>query len=143
MKASVKTRIETVAGPKLSPRARSARHLHEGVAALTRESPRGSPDASASSWSHTLFWLGDLSPLRDLTDEGLVRGFLAHDEHGTVGVAYHGVRDAAEQSSPEASEPAASQDDKVGVSILGKPNYLLVRIADRKVGVANLDPLVP
>jgi hypothetical protein len=60
-----------------------------------------------------------------------------------MGVAYHGVRDAAEQSSPEASETAASQDDKVGVRILGKPNYLLVRIAERKMGVANLDPLVP
>ena len=118
-KASVKTRIEAVAGPRPQPSARSAWQLHEGAAALTRESPRGSPDASASSWSHTHFWLGDLSPLRNLTDEGLVRGFLAHDEHGTVGVAYHGVRDAAEQSSPEAPEPAASQDDKVGVCILG------------------------
>ena len=38
-------------------------------------------------------------------------------------------------------QPAASQDDKVGVCILGKPNYLLVRIADRKMGVANLDSL--
>ena len=58
-----------------------------------------------------------------------MRGSLAHDEHGAVGVAYHGVRDAAEQSSPETPETAASQDDKIGVRILGKPNYLLVRIA--------------
>ena len=72
-----------------------------------------------------------------------MRGSLAHDEHGAVGVAYHGVRDAAEQSSLEAPEPAASQDDKVGVCILGKPNYLLVRIAERKMGVANLDPFGP
>ena len=60
-----------------------------------------------------------------------------------MGVAYHGVRDAAEQSSPEAPEPAASQDNEVGVRILGKPNYLFVRIADRKMGVANLDSLGP
>ena len=72
-----------------------------------------------------------------------MRGSLTHDEHGAVGVADHGVRDAAEQGSPEAPEPAASQDDKVGVCILGKPHYLLVRIAERKMGVANLDPLVP
>jgi hypothetical protein len=68
---------------------------------------------------------------------------LAHVEHGAVGVAYHGVGDAAEQSSPEAPEPAASQDDKVGVCILGELHYLLVRNAERKMGVANLDPLVP
>jgi hypothetical protein len=36
-----------------------------------------------------------------------VRGSLAHDEHGAVSVAYHGVRDAAEQGSPEAPRPAA------------------------------------
>jgi hypothetical protein len=46
-------------------------------------------------------------------------------------------------SSPEAPEPAASQDDKVSLRILGKPHYLLVWIAERKMGVANLDPLVP
>ena len=72
-----------------------------------------------------------------------MRGSLAHDEHGTVGVAYHRVGDAAEQSSAEASEPTASQDDKVGVLILGKAHYLFVRIAERKIGVANLDPLGP
>ena len=81
----------------------------EDAAGLTRERPRGSPDASVSPWSHALFWLGALSPLPARTDEGLVRGFLAHDEHGAVGVAYHRVGDAAEQSPPEASEPAASQ----------------------------------
>ena len=58
-------------------------------------------------------------------------------------MAYHGVRDAAEQSSLKAPEPATSQDDKVGVLILGKPHYLLVRIAERKVSVANLDPFGP
>ena len=42
-----------------------------------------------------------------------------------------------------ASEPTASQDDKVGVLILGKAHYLFVRIAERKIGVANLDPLGP
>ena len=83
----------------------------EGAAGLTRERPRVNPDGSASSWSPALFWLGALSPLRARTDEGLVRGFLTHDEHGAVGVAYHRAGDAAEQSSPEASEPAASQDD--------------------------------
>lgn len=83
----------------------------EGAAGLTREHPRVNPDASASSWLHALFRLGDLSQLRARTDEGLVRGSLAHDEHGTVSVAYHRVGDAAEQSSPEASESAASQDD--------------------------------
>jgi hypothetical protein len=84
----------------------------EGAAGLTREHPRVNPEASASSRFHALFRLGALSQLlRARTDEGLVRGFLAHDEHGAVGVAYHRVGDAAEQSSPEASEPAASQDD--------------------------------
>ena len=93
-------------------RERSMRAEHiEGVAGLNREHSRVNPDASASSWSNARFWLGALSPLRASTDEGLVRGFLAHDEHGAVGVAYHRVGDAAEQSSPEASEPAASQDD--------------------------------
>ena len=100
MKTSVKTRIETVAGPKPSPSTGIAWQLHEGAAGLSRESPRGSPEDSASSWSHALFWLGALFPLRAGTDEGLVRGFLTHDEHGAVGVAYHGVGDAAEQGSP-------------------------------------------
>ena len=111
-KASVKTRIETVARPKPSPSAGTAWQMHEGAAGLSRESPRGSPAGSASSWSHALFWLGALSPLPARTDEGLVRGSVAHDEHGAVGVEYHRVGDAAHECSPYPTQAPASDNDK-------------------------------
>ena len=70
-----------------------------------------------------------------------MRGSLAHDEHGAVGVAYHRVGDAAHECSPYPAPTPAADHDKAGPDLFCLVYDLGVRAARAKVRASYLSPL--
>jgi hypothetical protein len=75
-----------------------------------------------------------------------VRGSLAHDEHGAVGVAYHRVGDAAQKGPPYAAKAPTTHDDQVRAFLLCQDDDLPVgpappQVLPRDLGALGLHPL--